>query len=248
MQHNDPIFIDDPHAPEGVPPMFGLRWYGHRRLVHRQRARKLRAKGVKLQVVAPGVWAWYESELSYQTREMLRVLKAGARKPLYWNHDGIVMVRKAFETVLKANYTEVEKIVNAFYASVAIEAATGSELDALCRIPIRPAGMTDEDMRNLYTRGHVLKVDKPLGMLDELNKQAAEHMRASPAATLYYMDESYKLPNEGWPALETLHLHVEQPIDSRFPDYGTMTPQEAADKYGLPNYDLMPMGTREPKP
>lgn len=198
MQHNDPAFIDDPHAPAGMPPIQGLRWYGHRRLVHRQRARKLRKRGVALQVVAPGVWAWYESEQSYKMRELLRRLKH-CHKPVYWNNDGLVLMRDAFGEILKHNFREIEARVNAFYESVAIEAATGHALDALCRIPLRPAGMTDDEVRSLYRNGYMLTVNKSLGPLTELQEKAAKYMQRSPVVTMYYFDEFQHLPTEGWP-------------------------------------------------
>lgn len=199
MQHQAPAFIDDPHAPEGVPPMLGLRWYGHRRLVHRKRARTLRKRGVPLRVVAPGVWAWYETDASFETRKTASKLRGWLR-----SNSADRLFRNSMAAMLCKNFVETEAQIYAFWQSMNPETATGAALDALCRLPVRPAGMTDDEVRSLYTRGYVLtvaeareKYDLPLGPLAELQEQAKRHM--SPPMTLYYFDEAYRLPAEGWP-------------------------------------------------
>lgn len=186
MQHQDPAFIDDPHAPEGAPPMLGLRWRGHRRLVHRQRARALRKRGVPLHVVAPGVWAWYESELSFETRKTARKLRGWIR-----SNSADRLFRKSMAAMLCANFAETEAHIYAFWKSMTPDTATGAGLDALAGLAERPAGMTDDEVRSLYRNGYVLTVDKPLGPLAELQEQA--HRRISPSMNLYYFDESAAL-------------------------------------------------------
>jgi hypothetical protein len=104
MQHQEPAFITNPCATPDSPVDDWLIQLGHRRVVHSQRARKLRKRGVPVwPMPRKGEWYWCESELSYQTRELQRALRAGAHKPLYWNNDGIALVAKTFaELTLQA--------------------------------------------------------------------------------------------------------------------------------------------------
>ena len=96
MQHQNPIVVDDVHCPPGVPPLSGFRWFGHRRIVHKQRARKLRKRGVQLQAVGPGTWAWYETPWSYELRSMVRNLKRTRRLQRKW----FFIAQKEFERKL----------------------------------------------------------------------------------------------------------------------------------------------------
>lgn len=183
MQHQAPAFIDDPHAPEGVPPMQGLSWYGHMRFVHRQRARTLRKKGVPLRVYGAGLWVWYETDASYDERKMRRQLSGWLR-----SNSADRLFCKSLASMLSTNFADVEARVRTLFE---IRTATGRDLDQLCRIPYRPQGMTDVEVRSLYRNGYMLTVG-------ELQSEGRA-LRQSPPMTLYYFDEAQHLPTEGWP-------------------------------------------------
>lgn len=49
---------------------------GRMRIVHTQRARKLRKRGVPLMLIGRGQYAWFESHESFEARERVRLIRA----------------------------------------------------------------------------------------------------------------------------------------------------------------------------
>lgn len=155
MQHQTPAFIDNPHAAEGVPPVQSLLWYGHMRFVHRQRARTLRKKGVPLRAYGAGLWVWYETDASYDERKMRRQLAGWMR-----SKAADRLFRESMNSTLQANFADIEARMYTLLTSYNPQNATGAALDALCNIPMRPAGMTDDEVRQLAHQGYFLRFGK----------------------------------------------------------------------------------------
>jgi hypothetical protein len=81
------------------------------RIVHRQRARKLRRRGVYLEHVGlpPGTFVWYETNESWLNRQMQRSIAASIRKaarsgPLHWSDAGLELVRSAAEEAMAKEF------------------------------------------------------------------------------------------------------------------------------------------------
>ena len=142
MQHENPPYIDDPHTPPGVPPVQAYIWpTKHLRVVHKQRARKLRKRGVMLRTLGPGKYGWHESEESYQRRLLLRTIRK-------YGMGGAIA--KTFADMTMAVIDETNSLVNSWVAD--IQAATGSRLDYLCGLTERPPGWTDDMVREYALR------------------------------------------------------------------------------------------------
>jgi hypothetical protein len=169
MQHENPAYIDDPHA----PPLQAYIWpTKHLRIVHKQRARKLRKRGVMLRTLGPGKYGWHESEESFQRRLCLRTMRkygvAGA-------------IAKAFADMTLEVIRQTNQQLHACVLD--IQAATGSRLDYLASLPTRPPNWTDDMVRQYALHGYVLEVA-------ETGIPYAETVlsRKSPPLILYYHD------------------------------------------------------------
>lgn len=67
------------------------------RIVHTQRARKLRRRGVVLEQIEPGCYAWFETGVSFMQRSMARSFRKmlRARGPIPYTVEGFRSVRQA---------------------------------------------------------------------------------------------------------------------------------------------------------
>lgn len=70
LGHAFPQWIDEP----GVQPHEVF--VGRMRIVHTQRARKLRKRGVPLMLIGRGEYAWFETHESFEARERVRLIRA----------------------------------------------------------------------------------------------------------------------------------------------------------------------------
>lgn len=74
------------------------------RLVHGGRASKLRKRGVVLEPLEPGVWAWFESGQSHLNRQMRKSLQASLRRatltPLRYDDAGLTQVKDALAKIM----------------------------------------------------------------------------------------------------------------------------------------------------
>jgi hypothetical protein len=165
------------HCPDGVAPLSGLRWFGHKHIVHKQRARKLRKRGVQLQTVAPGVWAWYESYDSYTSRVMRKELKRLLRcaKPIPWTDAPWETIQN---TLRNTDFREIEAQLEAHRMQVAV--MTGHALDAVCGLRERPPGWTDEMVREYYLYGYIYAPGLGVPHADAILE------RKSPVLEFYY--------------------------------------------------------------
>lgn len=70
LGHAYPEWVDDPsEQPHEV-------FVGRMRIVHTQRARKLRKRGVPLMLIGRGQYAWFETHESYDARVLVRRVRA----------------------------------------------------------------------------------------------------------------------------------------------------------------------------
>jgi hypothetical protein len=173
MQHENPAYVDDPHAPPGVPPLQAYIWpTKHLRIVHKQRARKLRKRGVMLRTLGPGKYGWHESQESYERRMLLRMMRK-------FGVGGAIA--KTFAEMTMAIIQHTNQQLHACVLD--IQTATGSRLDCLASIPQRPAHWTDDMVRQYALHGYVLEgADVGIPYAETVLS------RKSPPLTLYYHD------------------------------------------------------------
>lgn len=165
------------------------------RIVGKQRARKLRKRGVPLwcPVGYPkSCRVWAETPFSYFQRKFTRDLQqafraASRRGPIYWNDFGIESIKNAVEDAIvkRLRLSPGESIFE-------IQTASPYQLDAL--FGPRAPGMTDEQIRQRVSPPLVLHIPgvigpvecegvdtsepfvyPPLTSLEALQTQAAEH-------------------------------------------------------------------------
>lgn len=130
------------------------------RIVHTQRARKLRRRGVALERLEPGTWAWFEHPESFLNRkiqrELMATMRKGACERLPWS-DRAWPIFQEYGRRWRATLDKISETIRQF----TIATATGGELDVLAGLYTgRPEGLTDEHVRAYIKQGYVLKVDE----------------------------------------------------------------------------------------
>lgn len=130
------------------------------RIVHTQRARKLRRRGVELQLLEPGVYVWFEHPESFLNRRMQRALvdtmRKGARERLSYIERAWPIFKEYGRRWLAARDKLGETL-----RQFSIQTATGHALDVVAGLYAgRPHGLTDEDVRAYVRQGYVVKVDE----------------------------------------------------------------------------------------
>jgi hypothetical protein len=131
------------------------------RIVHTQRARKLRRRGVVLERLESGTWVWFEHPESYLNRKMQRAIvdtfRKAARQRVPYSNAGFQMIADYYGKRWRENMERISETIRQF----SIATATGYQLDEMAGLYTgRPEGLTDEHVRAYIKQGYVIKVDE----------------------------------------------------------------------------------------